>query len=234
MAITTYNELKAAVIGWLNREGDADVEARIPEWIVLCEARIRRQQEWFRQIYSLANAGTPLAVTAYPQILPAYVREITSLWNETTASRAEIEVLTPSAWRAYVQTDDSSGGGIPRKAIVVPQMDRFLQATAAGAAQGPHLFLWPRPAVDGTHFVDFEFIRDLDPITTGAVNGLFLRHPDLYLYGTLAESAPYLQHDERVGLWNARYEQAVKEINIERERAQFAASRKRPTLPRKF
>lgn len=233
MAITTYNELKEAVIGWLNREGEAEIEARIPDWIVLCEARIRRQQEWFRQMYSLANAGAALAITAYPQILPDYVREVTTMWNATALSGGEIEILTPSAWRGFVSLNPDVGGS-PRKGIIVPQMDRFLQDTVAGVAQGPHLFLWPQPPVDGTIKVDFEFIRDLDPITPSAVNGLFLRHPDLYLYGTLVESAPYLQHDERVALWDGRFEQAVREINIERERAQFSASRKRPTLPRVF
>lgn len=233
MAITSYNELVQAVIGWLNREGETDLEERIPDFIVLCEARIRRQQEWFRQIYSLANAGVPLAVTAYPMQLPDYVREVTTMWNASASAHGEIEILTPSAWRGYVQLD-SSLGGRSRKGIIVPQMDRFLQDTAAGAAQGPFLYLWPQPPVDGSILVDFEFIRDLDPITPGAVNGLFLRHPDLYLYGTLVESAPYLQHDERLQLWDARFEQAVKEINIERERAQFAASRKRVSLPRKF
>lgn len=233
MSIKTYDELVQAVLGWLNREGEDELEARVPDWIVLCEARIRRQQEWFRQIYSLANGGTPLAINAYPMPLPAYVRDVTTIWNANAISHGEIEVLTPAAWRGFVQIN-SSLGGVPRKAIIVPQMDRFLQATAAGAAQGPFLYLWPQPPVDSSLSVDFEFIRDLDPITTSAVNGLFLRHPDLYLYGTLAESAPYLQHDERTTLWDGRFEQAVKEINIERERAQFAASRKRPTLPRKF
>lgn len=233
MALSTYDELVQAVLGWLNREGETDLEARVPDWIVLCEARIRRQQEWFRQIYSLANAGVPLAITAYPMILPAYVREVTTMWNANALTHGEIEILTPSAWRGYV-TINPSLGTAPRKAIIVPQMDRFLQDTAAGAAQGPFLFLWPQPPVDGSLSVDFEFIRDVDPISPTAVNGLFLRHPDLYLYGTLVESAPYLQHDERLPLWDGRFEQAVKEINIERERAQFAASRKRPTLPRKF
>jgi hypothetical protein len=233
MALTTYAELVEAVLAWLNRETDTDIEARVPDWIVLCEARIRRQQEWFRQIYSLANAGVPLAISDYPQELPAYVREVTAMWNANTASHGEIEILTPSAWRGFVKLD-SSVGAVPRKAVIVPQMDRFLQATDAGAAQGAFLYLWPEPPTDSTLSVDFEYIRDLDPITTNAVGGLFLRHPDLYLYGTLVESAPYLQHDERLQLWESRFNQAVKEINIERERAQFAASRKRPTLPRVF
>jgi hypothetical protein len=233
VAFTTYDKLVQSVLGWLNREGDDEIEARVPDWIALAEARIRRQQEWFRQIYSLANAGVSLPITAYPMQLPKYVREVTAIWNTNQLSHGEIEILTPSAWRGFVQIN-SALGTLPRKAVIVPQMDRYMQDTAAGVAQGPFLYLWPQPPTDGSLSVDFEYIRDLDPITTSAVNGLFLRHPDLYLYGTLAESAPYLQHDERTTIWDGRFEQAVKEINIERERAQFSASRKRPTLPRKF
>lgn len=232
MAFATKADLVTAVLAWLNREGDTALAAVVPDWIKLAEARLRREQDWFRQTYSVTN-GTPLQITAYPQVLPAFVREVTTLWNANAMSHGEIEILTPSAWRGFVQMN-SALGVTPMKAIVTPQMDRFLQATAAGAAQGAYLYIWPQPPTDGSLYVDFEYIRDLDPLTDSAVNGLYLRHPDAYLYGTLVQSAPYLQHDDRIQVWEGMYQQAVKEINIERERAQFAASRKRPTLPRKF
>jgi len=47
----------------------------------------------------------------------------------------------------------------------------------------------------------------------------------------LAESAPYLLHDERVPLWEARYQIVIKEINSEREAAEIGAPNKRVNLP---
>jgi len=236
MAFDSYNGLIAEVLAMLNREGEADLEAQAPTWIALCEAVIRRQQQWFRQFYSLANSGAPLDVTAYPMELPNYVRDVHALWNSTAAAHGEIEILTPSAWRDFVSAN-SALGNVPRKGIIVPQMDSWLVDPdgAGGVAKtGPKLYLWPQPPVDGSVKIDFEFTRDIAPLDANTVNGLFIRHPDLYFYGTLIESAPFLQHDERLALWQSRFDQAMREINVERERAQAAASRKRPQLPRQF
>lgn len=236
MAFTTQPGLIQEVLAMLNREGDTDLEARIPSWIALCEASIRRKQEWFRQFYSLANSGAPLTITAYPMELPNYVRDVHAMWNSSAAAQGEIEILTPSAWRDFVSMN-SSVGGVPRKAIIVPQMDSWLVDPDNADVQTKHgafLYLWPQPPTDGSVTVDFEFIRDLDPITPTVTNGLLIRHPDIYFYGTLLESAPYMQHDERMPIWEKRYERAMAEANAERERAQFAASRKRIQLPRHF
>ena len=232
----TYPDLLNAVTNWLNRQGDSDVEARIPDWIALGEARIRRQQTWFEQFYSLANAGSPLAVTAHPFELPSYVRDVKTMWNSTSSVQGEIEILTPASWRSFVASNGDAQG-VPRKAVIVPHMDAWLvDPDVAGpiVKHGAKVYLWPRPVIDGTWKIDFEFIRDLDPLQANVLNGLYLRHPDLYLYATLCESAPYLQHDERLPLWEARYNQAIAEINVERERAKFSASRKRVQLPVSF
>ncbi|HMH81501.1 MAG TPA: hypothetical protein VK531_01415 [Gemmatimonadales bacterium] len=236
MAFSLYSELVDGVLNWLDRKGDTEITSRIPDWIALCEARIRRQQEWFSQFYSLANSGAMFSVTANPFELPSYVRDVKAIWNSTQLAFGEIEIRTPATWRGFVSIN-SAPGSIPQKAVIVPQMDSWLvDPDGAGGAtkHGAKVYLWPTPLIDGSILLDFEYIRDLDPLTPGTTNGLFLRHPDLYLFGTLVESAPYLQHDERLPLWESRFNQAMTEINTERERAKFSASRKRPALPRAF
>lgn len=233
MPFQTYNDLKSAVTDWLNRTGDTAIENRVPDWIALCEARIRRQQEWFVQYYSLANSGLPLDITANPQELPTYVKNIEAMWAATGAYKHPIEVVTPEAWRTLT-VGNADAQGIPRKAVIVPQMDNWQvdpDGTGPIVKQGSRVFLWPRPLIDGSFKIDFKYLRDVDPMTASAVNGLYIRHPDLYLYGTLCESAPFLQHDERLGLWESRYDNAVKEINVERERAEYSASKKSVNLP---
>jgi hypothetical protein len=238
MTLATYDDLQDEVInGWLDREGDDDAVARFPTWLALCEARIRRQQEWFRQIYSLANSGDPLSITAYPMELPNFVREVTTMWNATDDAHGEIEIVTPSAWRGFTSLNSSTGNARANKAVIVPQMDSFLvdpDGVGVETLHGAYLYLHPRVVIDGSYKVDFEYIRDLPPLTANVTNGLFIRHPDLYLYGTLVETAPYYEHDERLPLWEQRFTQAIAEINRERERAQFSASRKRIQLPRSF
>lgn len=221
MAFTTYADLQAAVANWLNRD---DLTDRVPEFIVLAEARIRRNQHWFKQLYSVANGGVPFTVTTQPQALPAYVKEVIAMWASSAVYRHTLDVVTPEAWRDRACANNDVVG-IPRVAMIAPQMDTWL-----GSA-GSQLFLWPRP--NAAFDIDFQFIRDLTPLAT-AVGPLFARHPDLYLYGALAESAPFLQHDERLPVWNDRYTAAELEITREAERAQYSASSKLVRLPRVF
>jgi len=233
-SLTTYQALKDAVGLWLNRESDPDIDTRAAQFIELGEARIRRNQEWFAQIFSLEN-GTSLTVVGNPTELPNHVRTVLNLWASTDAWKHTIELLPISAWRDLTATNRDAAG-IPTKAVIVPQMDKWMKDD--GTRAGPQLYLWPQPGLDPTQnpfAVDFQYIRDVDPLSEDAqTNGMFLRYPDLYLYAALAESAPFYQHDERLQLWEARYQQAVKDINIERERAEFGSAAKRVRLPRSF
>lgn len=221
MALNTYAELQTAVANWLNRD---DLTARIPEFIALSEARIRRNQHWFKQIYSTANAGLPFTVSAQPMSLPTYVKEIIALWASSSTYQHDLDIVTPEAWRTLAQSNRNASG-VPTVALIAPQMDTWLSSS------GAKLYLWPQPS--GNFDIDFQFIRDLDPLAT-VTNALFLRHPDLYLYGALAESAPFLQHDERLPMWEQRFKTAETEITSEAERAQYSASAKRIRLPRSF
>ena len=63
------------------------------------------------------------------------------------------------------------------------------------------------------------------PLTAGnfASNPIVTEHPDLYLYGALCEAAPYLQHDERLPVWEARYQQAVREVRVQDDRLAYGS-----------
>lgn len=224
MPFQTYADLQAAIGSWLNR---TDLTTTIPDLIAMGESRIRRNQNWFRQVYSQTNAGNPLTITAQPQILGSTVRRIDNLWASTALWTHVIELRPVSAWRdltaAYTNTT-----GIPQVAVFLPDMSTFLQTA------GPALYLWPPPDLTGgdPFAVDFTFIADVAPLSS-AVNQLYLRHPDMYLYAALAESAPFLQHDERIPVWENRYAQIVREINLERDRAEFGGTAT-PRLPQVF
>ena len=61
-----------------------------------------------------------------------------------------------------------------------------------------------------------QFQRKLVGVTTlgGAVttNWLLTAHPDIYLYGTLLESAPYLKDDARVVVWQTEYDRRIVSV----------------------
>ena len=65
-------------------------------------------------------------------------------------------------------------------------------------------------------------------------NALLRDAPDLYLFGALAESAPYLQHDERVPVWEARLSAGVKALRVSTERRLYGGAPRRREFARVF
>ena len=83
--------------------------------------------------------------------------------------------------------------------------------------------LYPTPSAD----TDFEllYIQKLDALSgSNADNWLLLDSPDVYLYGALLHSAPYLAEDERVAVWAQMYAASVQRLNEASESARFSGS----------
>jgi hypothetical protein len=62
-----------------------------------------------------------------------------------------------------------------------------------------------------------KFKRDLAggttiPAISGGSNWLLTSHPDVYLYGTLMEAAPYLHDDARVPVWKSLLAEAIEGV----------------------
>lgn len=77
--------------------------------------------------------------------------------------------------------------------------------------------------------IDLVYIRDFVSIVTdpNGTNGILRLHPSVYLYGSLLHSAPWLQHDDRLQVWQGLYADALKRMNKEMERAQMSDVPKR-------
>jgi hypothetical protein len=60
--------------------------------------------------------------------------------------------------------------------------------------------------------------------SSNANNWLLLEAPDVYLYGALLHSAPYLGEDERVAIWAQMYGASVARLNEVSENARFSGS----------
>lgn len=55
-------------------------------------------------------------------------------------------------------------------------------------------------------------------------NWLILRNPNVYLYATLLELAPYLQDDDRINVWGAGYQNAVAALQRQDDHIRFGPS----------
>ena len=59
---------------------------------------------------------------------------------------------------------------------------------------------------------------------SNTTNWLLAKHPDIYLYGALIQSAPYLKDDERVATWMSLYERMLEDMEKADERALFSGA----------
>jgi hypothetical protein len=137
----------------------------------------------------------------------------------------------PSGWLETVKIVNATGEG-PQELELIPlaEMDerRFASNDTAGAPRfyainGGKIELYPTPSEAFT--ASITYVQKPTALSTSnASNWLLENFPDVYLYGSLAHSAPYLQEDSRLGVWAALYQQALSAINLESDRAKYSGT----------
>lgn len=90
--------------------------------------------------------------------------------------------------------------------------------------QGDTLLFYPSQT-GGT--VSGRYVKRFADISTG-LNAFFTRHPDLFMYGALAESGPYIGEQSRLPEWKERYLTLAQSVN-EEERRRFTRGSKLQT-----
>jgi hypothetical protein len=205
VAITTYDELKTAVANYVNR---ADLTARIPEFISLAEARISRQLR-----RTTVTEPITLTASAASISLPATAGELRYLRMNDGVYQFPLEITSPVAV-ADLLSAYGNVAGVPKRAAVL---------------EG-ELYLAPMANDDFT--AEISYFEKLVALSSGnPSNSVLADAPDLYLAGALVEAFLYLEYDERVTIWEAKFEAALDELNTARERAEFAAAPAPVRLP---
>jgi hypothetical protein len=205
VAISTYDELKTAVANWLNR---GDLTDRIPEFIALGEARITRElrRTTVTEPITLTSGSASIS-------LPATAGELRYLRMNDGVYQFPLEITSPVAV-ADLLSSYGNVSGIPKRAAVL---------------EG-ELYLAPTANDDFT--AEISYFEKLVPLSASApTNDLLTDAPDLYLAAALVEAFLYLEYDERVAIWDAKYTDALDKLNAARERAEFAAAPAPVRLP---
>ena len=199
MAITNYTELKSTVADWLNR---TDLSAVIPSFITLAESYFN-QEERLRNQKSIVRAIATF--NAEYEALPGDYLEMLNLSNQTTVPFQKVQFLSLNQWDDYKR--DFTTLQVPKYYTIV----------------GNQLQLLPIPGSDITaEMVYYSKIQSLSDSNT--TNWLLTNHPEVYLYGTLIQAAPYLKDDDRVATWNALLEKSLDNIHQADDRALYAGS----------
>ncbi len=181
MAISTYEELKAAVGDWLER---SDLAARAGDFVARAEARMNRQLR-----LAVMEAEAEMAAAAGRRALapPEDFGAARGLWRVAPQGRAALRYRPPS---------------------LLPRSDQG-GAAEYWTLQGGEIVL-ERPTAAAEAFV-LAYVRRLGLSPAAPTNPVLAGHPDVYLFGALAEAAPYLRDGEMTGQFMARFEGAMAE-----------------------
>lgn len=192
--VRDYNWLLAAVADWLHR---SDLTSRIPDWIRMAEAKINRKLNIYAKELDaplVSEVGSRLVV------LPSDYGSPIQLQSRHVEPRYDFIALDASQ---MVIDDDSRG------------LPKFWAIDGANIA-------FERPA-DQAYPLQFRYVQALHLSSTNVTNVILEKNPDLYLYGALAHSAPYLRDDARVLTWKTEFDDILRQVAAEASRSKSMA-----------
>lgn len=173
-----------------------DLTAAIPSFVRLAEASIRRDV----RIRQMIRTYT-LTISAQSQALPEDFMEMERIVLNSTVW--QLTYMPPSA---LYNSPEYSDGGNPLYYTI----------------EGENLITAPDATGNDALLSYYKAFSSLS--SDSDTNWLLTNAYDVYLYGSLSHAAPYIKEDERVGLWNAGYTDAVSKLNKAERRSMFAGS----------
>ena len=192
MSITTYAELQSAVADFLNRD---DLTSVIPTFIALAQASMDRDIRHWRQ-----EKRVETTLDEQYENFPNDFLEIQEM-SLTDGTRLEMVSV------AFMQERkaESIAAGKPRYFRVTADQFEF----------------YPKP--DASYGLSMQYYARTPALSaTNTSNWILTYAPDAYLYGTLAQAAPYLGEDNRIQIWAALYQNAIEGLRRDGERGKYS------------
>lgn len=200
MALTTYDELKASIADFLNRD---DLTSVIPDFITMAESNLNMTvRHWRQEKRSTAEIDTQYSA------IPADFLEVIS-FHISSGDYRSLELISKAEMqdRRY-KSGDASG------------KPAFYAITAG------EIEVYPTP--DGTYDAELYYFSRITALSASNTSNWLLEYfPEAYLYGSLLHSAPYLKEDARTQVWASLYANAISAINAESEKSKFGGSGRR-------
>jgi len=211
-SIKDYQSLCNAVADELNRY---DMVSSIPIFTQLATKRIERDLSRAKHQYMIKRAAT------------VFFDIYTTLPCDYIAAHQLMETDT-GVLVSYIGPNESKewlSGKYP-----IPARTDHRSKIAYYTIIGDQLRIFPYDPigyqkVDNAH-LDFWFYAQLPELNNqNPTNWVLQRYPDLYFYGALAHTAPYLKADERLQLWDGIYTRLMADIETEAERGVRSGTR---------
>lgn len=197
MTITTYATLKTAIADFLNRD---DLTSVIPTFIALAEARANRDLRHWR----MENRATATLNGQYEALPARFLAPI-----RLSVSSDTIYELKPISQSVLLD--------LRRETLNQSNRPEYYALT-----QG-ELEFYPTP--DGNYTLEMVYYEAIEPLSDSvATNWLLTNYPDVYLYGSLIHTAPYLSDDQRAQIWSALYQSGIDAVNNDEQAAKFGGT----------
>jgi hypothetical protein len=198
--------LLAAIADWLNRTDLADAIA--DDFVPLAEAemkrRLRRATESTTIYISAGNMDGPADMAE-----PIHLR----LSSGTPYLDGNLLLCTPEMLTDVRQRN----GYVAGRPTHFAYYDGQLQFAPT-----------PDQSYDGI-LLYYQQLTALSVSNT--TNAVLTEAPDAYLYGALLAATPYLEHDERIAVWQMKFDNAIEQLNEMRARESYGAGLKEARLP---
>jgi len=198
MALTTYAELQTSIADWLNR---TDLTATIPDFIALAEAEMKRR------LRVAVVRDDDFDIDDVEVDLPSDLGELRSLRliSSTGTLDAPLRRCTMEMLNERKAREGTTG------------------RPTDYAILGDKLYVAPEP--DTTYTAELIYFQALVPLSdTETTNAILDDAPDAYLFGSLLQAAPYLEHDERIATWREKFDRAIDQLNEQRQQQEYSGS----------
>lgn len=204
MGLANFGQLKTAIANLLYRD---DLTTAIPDFVTMLEARVNRETK-FRNRRMETSATLTYSGSDEATLPTDFIEARTVVWQSNP--RVRLEFVAPSQFEATYTTDTQ---GTPRDYTIFGSTIQI----------GP----FPNSTVGAT----LRYYQRLTALSAdGDTNWLLTYHPDVYLYGSALESAPYLGDDNRIQVWLGFFDRAAAELQGDDARARWSGAPVRPRL----
>tara|TARA_A100000171_G_scaffold14853_1_gene13291 strand:+ start:351 stop:980 length:630 start_codon:yes stop_codon:yes gene_type:complete len=199
MALDTYDNLKSEIASFLNRD---DLTANIDTFIDLAETRHARDLR-IREMEAVSTSITTVAGTQSYDLPTGYLELRYAMLQ--TSPYTMLQYMTPADFfRVY---NEGEGTGMPVYYTIV----------------GKKIYLGHTP--DSANVLELGFFQRATALSSSnTTNDILTNFPDLYLYGSLAETSPFLMQDERLAVWSSLYKEGVRTANESAQRGRVSAA----------
>jgi len=196
VAITNYGTLKAAIADFLNRD---DLTAVIPTFIDFAQDKINRDLRT-RQMVARATANIDSQYNAFP---PNFL-QVRDIRLNTDPVQA-LEYV--SSEQQNQERSRNATSGRPRLFSVI----------------GESFEVFPTP--DTSYECEIAYYEKIPDMTADSdTNWLLTKSPELFVYGSLVHSAPYLKDEDKIVIWQTLYRDVFNSLTLEDEKSRFGGT----------